>query len=138
MTLSVKLTVRMTKDAKASLDKKASKLKVNPSEFVRFATDNYDPQALPVQQPRVDWDTYHLLGQLKFELNKIGTNINQLAHDANLSLLMGSPMQPQLNELTDLSNRINQAIGLIFDVRSQITETAGLTYKAEKEDDWEN
>jgi hypothetical protein len=118
MTLSVKLTVRMTKDAKSSLDKKAS--------------------TLPVQQPKVDWDTYHLLGELKFELNKIGTNINQLAHDANLSLLMGSPMQPQLDELTDLSNRINQAIGLIFGVRSQIIEIAGLTYKAEKEDDWEN
>ncbi len=138
MTLSVKLTIRMTKDAKALVDKKASKLKVNPSEFVRLATDNYDPPALLVQKPRVDWDTYHLLGQLKFELNKIGTNINQLAHDANLSLLMGSPMKPQLDELTDLSNRINQAIGLIFDVRSQITEIAGLTYKVEKEDDWEN
>jgi len=138
MNLSVKLTVRMTEDAKALLDKKASKLNVNPSEFVRFATDNYDPPALPVQQLRVDWDTYHLLGQLKFELNKIGTNINQLAHDANLSLLMGSPMQPQLDELTDLSNYINQAIGLIFDVRSQITEIAGLTYKVEKEDDWKN
>jgi len=127
----------MTENAKALLDKKASKLKVKPSEFVRFATDNYDPQTLPVQQMRVDWDIYHVLGQLKFELNKIGTNINQLAHDANLSLLMGSPMQPQLDELTDLSNRINQATGLIFDVRSQIIEISGLTYRVEKEDDWE-
>jgi hypothetical protein len=129
MTLSVKLTVRMTKDAKASLDKKASKLKVNPSEFVRFATDNYNPQALPVQHPRVDWDTYHLLGQVKFELNKIGTNINQLAHDANLSVMMGSPMQSQLEELNEFSGCLNQLIGLMSEMRSEITDSTGVKPK---------
>lgn len=127
----------MTKDAKALLDKKASKLKINPSEFVRFATDHFEPQSLPVQQPKINWDTYHLLGQLKFELRKIRKDLNQLSQDVHLSV--ESSTQYQLEELSDLSNRINEAINLIVDANAQITETAGLTNnKEEKEDDWKN
>jgi len=137
MNLSVKLTIRMTEDAKALLDKKASELKIKPSEFVRFATDHYEPKLIPVQHPQINWDAYHLLGQLKFDLRKIRKDLNQLSQDINLSL--GSPSQHQLEELTDLSNRINEALDLIFDVNAQIIKTAGLTNKAEeKEDDWEN
>jgi hypothetical protein len=79
MTLSVRFTVRMTEDEKALLEEKASKLNVNSSEFVRCATFNYDPPSPQMQVTSVDWKIYHLLGQVKFELNKIGTNVNQLA-----------------------------------------------------------
>ena len=137
MSLSVKLTIRMTEDAKALLDKKASELKINPSKFVRLATDHYEPKSLPVQQPKVNWDTYHLLGQLKFELRKIRKDLNQLSQDILLSV--ESPTQHQLDGLLDLSNRINEAINLIFDANAQIVGTAGLTNnKEEEEDDWEN
>ena len=74
----------------------------------------------------VDWKIYHLLGQVKFELNKIGTNINQLAHDANLSLMMGSPMQSQLEELNKFSGCLNQLIGLMSEMRSEITDSTGV------------
>ena len=126
MTLSVRFTVRMTENEKVILEEKASKLNVNSSEFVRCATFNYDPQS---QVASVDWKIYHLLGQVKFELNKIGTNINQLAHDANLSLMMGSPMQSQLEELNKFSGCLNQLIGLMSEMRSEITDSTGVKPK---------
>ena len=129
MTLSVRFTVRMTEDEKALLEEKASKLNVNSSEFVRCATFNYDPPSPQIQVASVDWKIYHLLGQVKFELNKIGTNINQLAHDANLSLMMGSPMQSQLEELNKFSGCLNQLIGLMSEMRSQITDSTGVKPK---------
>ncbi|WP_197278765.1 plasmid mobilization relaxosome protein MobC [Pseudanabaena sp. 'Roaring Creek'] len=49
---------------------------------MRCATFKYDLPTSKVQVAKVDWDLYHLLGEVKYELNKIGTNINQLAHDA--------------------------------------------------------
>ena len=129
MTLSVRFTVRMTEDEKALLEEKASKLNVNSREFVRCATFNYDPPSPQIQVASVDWKIYHLLGQVKFELNKIGTNVNQLAHDANLSVMMGSPMQSQLEELNEFSGCLNQLIGLMSEMRSQITDSTGVKPK---------
>ena len=96
MTLSVRFTVRMTENEKVVLEAKAKKLNVKSSKFVRYAVFKFQPLSPLAPMTSVDWDTYHLLGQMKFELNKIGTNINQLTHDANLSVIMGSPMQSNL------------------------------------------
>ena len=131
MTLSVRFTVRMTENEKVVLDEKAKRLNVKSSKFVRYAVFKYEPLSSLAPMTSVDWDTYHLLGQMKFELNKIGTNINQLTHDANLSVMMGSPMQSQLDEFQKLSGFLNQLASLISDVRSQITTNAGLTPQEE-------
>lgn len=133
MTLSVRFTVRMTENEKVVLEEKAKKLNVKSSKFVRYAVFKFQPLSSLAPMTSVDWDTYHLLGQMKFELNKIGTNINQLTHDANLSVMMGSPMQSQLDEFQKLSGCLNQLVSLMSDVRSQITTTAGLTPQAEQE-----
>ena len=129
MTLSVRFTVRMTENEKVVLEEKAKKLNVKSSKFVRYAVFKFQPLSPLAPMTSVDWDTYHLLGQMKFELNKIGTNINQLAHDANLSLMMGSPMQSQLEELNKFSGCLNQLIGLMSEMRSQITDSTGVKPK---------
>jgi hypothetical protein len=116
----------MTEEEKVILEEKASQLNVKASEIVRCATFKYNLPISKVQVANVDWDLYHLLGEVKYELNKIGTNINQIAHDANLSLMMGSPMQLQLEELNEISRRINQSVASIFELRTLITENAGL------------
>lgn len=131
MTLSVKFTVRMTENEKVVLDAKAKKLKVKSSKFVRYAVFKYEPLSLQTPMTSVDWDTYHLLGQMKFELNKIGANINQLTHHANSNGMMDSPIQPQLDEFQKLSGCLNQLVSLMYDVRSQITTNAGLTPQEE-------
>jgi hypothetical protein len=135
MTLSVRFTVRMTEEEKAILDKKASQLNVKASEIVRCATFKYDLPTSKVQVVDIDWGLYHLLGEVKYELNKIGTNINQLAHDANLSLMMGSPMQLQLEELNEISRSIDKSIGSIYELRTLITESTGITPKLGEEND---
>ena len=135
MTLSVRFTVRMTEEEKVILDEKASQLNGKASEIVRCATFKYDLPTSKVQVVNIDWDLYHLLGEVKYELNKIGTNINQLAHDANLSLMMGSPMQLQLEELNEISHRIDQSIGSISELRTLITESTGIKPKLGEEDD---
>lgn len=135
MTLSVRFTVRMTEEEKVILDEKASQLNVKASEIVRCATFKYDPPTSKVQTVNIDWDLYHLLGEVKYELNKIGTNINQLAHDANLSLMMGNPMQLQLEELHEISRHIDRSIGSISELRTLITESTGIRPKLGDEDD---
>jgi hypothetical protein len=138
MTLSVRFTVRMTEDEKVTLDKKASQLNIKASEIVRCATFKYDLPTSKEQVVNIDWDLYHLLGEVKYELNKIGTNINQLAHDANLSLMTGSPLQLQLEELNKISRHIEQSIDSISEVRTLITESTGIRPKLGGEDDREN
>ena len=135
MTLSVRFTVRMTEEEKVILEEKASQLNVKASEIVRCATFKYNLPISKVQVANVDWDLYHLLGEVKYELNKIGTDINQIAHDANLSLMMGSPMQLQLEELNEISHRIDQSIASIFELRTLITEIAGMKPKLGEEGD---
>ena len=129
MTLSVRFTVRMTENEKVVLEAKAKKLNVKSSKFVRYAVFKFQPLSPLAPMTSVDWDTYHLLGQMKFELNKIGTNVNQLAHDANLSVMMGSPMQSQLEELNEFSGCLNQLIGLMSEMRSQITDSTSVKPK---------
>ena len=66
MTLSVRFTVRMTENEKVVLEAKAKKLNVKSSKFVRYAVFKFQPLSSLAPMTSVDWDTYHLLGQMKF------------------------------------------------------------------------
>jgi hypothetical protein len=43
--------------------------------------------------------------------------------------MMGSPMQSQLEELNEFSGCLNQLIGLMSEMRSQITDSTGVKPK---------
>ncbi|NUN66721.1 hypothetical protein HCU40_18645 (plasmid) [Pseudanabaena biceps] len=130
MTLSVRFTVRMTEEEKQILEKKANQLNVKASAVARCAIFKYD---LPTTEGRVadiDWGLYHQLGEFKYELNAICTDISQLARDENLQ-----PAQLQLDALNKILRRIEQSIGSISKLRTLTTESAGLKPSLGVEDD---
>jgi hypothetical protein len=118
MKLSERMTIRITPSEKILLEGKAKTFKISPSEFVRIAAFNYkQPQT---QLSVIDCDTYQLLGKVRFELSKIGTNVNQIAHNANLSLMMGSPIQSEIDELQKISGCLEELVSRLSELKSQI------------------
>ncbi|MFM7885400.1 MAG: plasmid mobilization relaxosome protein MobC, partial [Pseudanabaena sp.] len=96
--------------------------------FVRLKLINVDA-ARPNKIVSVNWEHYNQLGQLNFQLGKIGTNINQLAHNANLSMQMGSPMQEEIKTLNEISAVIKEMRSLVIDACSYIKSIEGTNPK---------
>jgi len=118
MKLSERVTIRITPSEKALLESKAKTFKITSSEFVRIAAFNYkEPQTLVSE---ADGDTYKLLGKLRLDLGKIGTNVNQIAHDANLSIMMGSPIQSEVDELQKISGYLKELTSQLSEIKAQI------------------
>ena len=130
MTLSVRFTVRMTEEEKQILENKANQLNIKASVVARCAIFKYDLPTTKVQVADIDWGFYHQLGEFKYELNAICTDISQLARDENLR-----PAQQQLDALNEVLRRIEQSIGSISKLRMLTRESAGLTPSLGVEDD---
>ena len=95
---SVMTTLRLTEDERASMEANAARAGMALSDFIRC-------QALDgkvVQQVAVEQDTAVLPPQLYYELNKIGVNINQIAHVMNA----GPGVPSHLRQTLDKLNRI--------------------------------
>jgi len=81
MSLDAVITIRLSNEDKEILQQKADALGLKLNKLARLKLINVDV-ARPNKIVSVNWEYYDQLGQLNFQLGKIGTNINQLAHIA--------------------------------------------------------
>jgi hypothetical protein len=88
VSLSEKITIRVSYDEKEDLSKQAEALKIKLSKYLRLKLITL---AVPVQTQvvSVDWDKYNHLSEINYQLKQIGININQLAHNANRNWQIG-------------------------------------------------
>jgi hypothetical protein len=97
--LSVLLSVRFTKAEKETIERRAKKLGIRLSDFVRIVllSDLKEP-APPAHDPAV-------IRELAWQLSKIGTNLNQMALVANKERIL-----PRIAEFEAASAQIAGAI----------------------------
>jgi len=124
MSLDAVITIRLSNEDKEILQQKADALGLKLNKLARLKLINVDV-ARPNKIVSVNWEYYDQLGQLNFQLGKIGTNINQLAHNANLSMQMGSPMQEEIKKLNEMSAVIKEMRSLVIDACSHIKSIEG-------------
>ncbi len=124
MSLDAIITIRLSNEEKEILQQKADALGLKLNKLARLKLINVDV-AKTNKIVSVNWKYYEQLGKINFQLGKIGTNINQLAHNANLSMQMGSPMQVEIIKLNEMSAVIKEARCLINDACSHIKSIEG-------------
>ena len=133
MTLDARITIRLSNEEKDILQQKADDLNLKLNKLARLKLINVDV-AKTNKIVSVNWKYYKQLCKIDFQLQKIGTNINQLAHNANLSMQMGSPMLAEIKKLNEMSAVIEETRSLINDACSHIKSIEGTNQK----NDWQN
>jgi len=124
MSLDAIITIRLSNEEKEILQQKADALGLKLNKLARLKLINVDVVKTN-KIVSVNWEYYEQLGKINFQLGKIGTNINQLAHNANLSMQMGSPMRAEIKKLNEMSAVIKEARSLINDACSHIKSIEG-------------
>ena len=124
MTLDERITIRLSKEEKERLQLKADDLNLKLNKLARLKLINVEV-AETNKIVSVNWKYYKQLCKMDFQLQKIGTNINQIAHNANLSMQMGSPMLAEVKKLNEMSAVIEEARSLINDACSHIKSIEG-------------
>jgi hypothetical protein len=129
VSLSEKITIRVSYDEKEDLSKQAEELKIKLSKYLRLKLITL---AVPVQTQvvSVDWDKYNHLSEINYQLKQIGVNINQLAHNANRNWQIGIPTQIEINKLNELSDVIEQLKSEITDMCINIEVATGTRSKS--------
>jgi hypothetical protein len=124
MSLDERITIRLSKQEKDILQQKADELNIKLNKLARLKLIH-----VPLEKSNTivaaNLEYCKQLNNIDFQLRKIGTNINQLAHNANLSMQMGSPMQAEIKKLNELSAVIAETKSLIADAYSQINSIEG-------------
>jgi hypothetical protein len=124
MTLDERITIRISKEEKDILQQKADGLNLKLNKLARLKLIHVDVDQTH-ETISINWKYYKQLNKIDFQLKKIGTNINQLAHNANLSMQMGSPMEAEIKKLNELSAVLEETKSLITDACSHIKSIAG-------------
>jgi hypothetical protein len=124
MALDEIITIRISKQEKDILQQKADELNIKLNKLARLKLIyvHVEPTHTIVA---ANLECRKQLNNIDFQLRKIGTNINQLAHNANLSMQMGTPMQAEIKKLDEIFTVIAEMQSLISDVYSQISSTKG-------------
>ncbi len=124
MSFDERITIRIGKQEKEMLQQKADELNIKLNKLARLKLIH-----APVEQTHTivaaNLEYCKQLNNIDFQLRKIGVNINQLAHNANLSMQMGSPMQAEIKKLNELSAVIAETKSLIADAYSQMNSIVG-------------
>ena len=123
MSLDAIITIRLSNEEKEILQQKADALGLKLNKLARLKLINVDV-AKTNKIVSVNWKYYEQLGKINFQLGKIGTNINQLAHNANLSMQMGSPMQAEIIKLNEMSAYIEEMRDLIKNTFNELRSKA--------------
>ncbi|NUN67064.1 MobC family plasmid mobilization relaxosome protein (plasmid) [Pseudanabaena biceps] len=122
MSLDERITVRISKQDKDILQQRAADLNVKLNKLIRLKLIH-----VPVEPSHTivsaNFEFCQHLNRIDFQLRKIGTNINQLAHNANLSMQMGSPMQSDIKQLNEMFDAIEETRRLVVDTYNQINPT---------------
>jgi hypothetical protein len=124
MSLGSRIAMRITEQEKAELLDKAEEYKISMSQYIRLKL--LSKSDIPIV--RVNLDGYKLLGKTNFELQKIGININQLAHNANLSIQMGDRMDLQVERLNEIQEVVDQAKKDIQDIKLELKKLTQSSY----------
>ena len=123
MSLDERITIRLSKEEKDILQQKADDLNLKLNKLARLKLIN-----VPVDPTNtialVSLEYCKQFYEIDFQLGKIGTNINQLAHNANLSMQMGSPMQEEIKKLNEMSAYIEEMRGLIKNTCNELRSKA--------------
>ena len=104
------VNVRFTPDELARLDALAAKARLRRGTFLRQqALGDAGPRAQ--RQPSAN---QQLLGQVLAQAGKIGSNVNQLAHRANMDgfgAIRKAEMDQVISEISDLRAALMEALG---------------------------
>lgn len=121
MKYNTRVTIRLTEEEKDDLQRRADEFQLVLAKFLRLKI--LSPN-LPknTQVVHVDWEKYKQFGETNFQLRKIGININQLAHNANLCIQMGEPMHLQFEKLIEISENIEDTKKILTEIRNQLDE----------------
>jgi hypothetical protein len=123
MPLDARITIRLSTKEKEILQQKADDLNLKLNKFARLKLIHIPVDLTNTIAP-VNLEYCKKLYEIDFQLGKIGTNINQLAHNANLSMQMGSPMQEEIKKLNEMSAYIEEMRGLIKNTSNELMSKA--------------
>jgi hypothetical protein len=123
MPLDARITIRLSTKKKEILQQKADDLNLKLNKFARLKLIHIPVDLTNTIAP-VNLEYCKKLYEIDFQLGKIGTNINQLAHNANLSMQMGSPMQEEIKKLNEMSAYIEEMRGLIKNTSNELMSKA--------------
>jgi len=123
MSLDERITIRLSKEEKERLQQKADDLNLKLNKFARLKLIHIPVDLTNTIAP-VNLEYCKKLYEIDFQLGKIGTNINQLAHNANLSMQMGSPMQEEIKKLNEMSAYIEEMRSLIKNTCNELRAKA--------------
>lgn len=118
MYLESSITIRVTEREKNELEEKAKQYKLTLSKFLRLKLLTTSQKEITIFE--TDWQTHNLLGEIKYQLRKIGTNINQLARNSNLSMQMGNSINLEHQKLIEMSEVIINTFKAITEIQSKI------------------
>lgn len=106
--------VRLTTEEWLLLERKARKANLSKSEYIRRCA--IGKKVKHRNPPKVNWRTYRELGELKRQITKLGTNINQIAVQINTAAIEGAaiptnlPLPENLEQLQQLLKSLSQQI----------------------------
>jgi uncharacterized small protein (DUF1192 family) len=127
MSLESSITIRINEYERLELEKRAKEYKLTLSEYIRLKLlTTKDIPIAPIV--KINRDEYFLLAEINQKLVGVGTNINQLARNANLSINMGSPMQLQLLSLNEIKDLIDELVSEITKIRLDMNRQMKQSY----------
>lgn len=108
----------LSEEQKKKLDLISKKMKMNSTEMIRYLIDNFDERLLrnkeikKINEKKSD-ELITYLSWFSYNYDKIGVNVNQIAHYMNKYLLKDvindeDVMNRLLNKMDALINRINE------------------------------
>ncbi|MDX2256498.1 MAG: plasmid mobilization relaxosome protein MobC [Pseudanabaenaceae cyanobacterium bins.39] len=128
MSLDERITVRISKQDKDILQQRAADLNIKLNKLIRLKLIHV-PVEPSLTIVSANFESCQHLNSIDFQLRKIGANINQLAHNANLSMQMGSPMQSDIKKLSEMFDAIEETRRVVLDTYNQINPTKVTAYK---------
>lgn len=94
-------TIRFLPEEWEEIESRADRASITPAAYIRMQCLNKPPP----RKSRVPSYDKKLASQLLGHLGKIGSNINQIAHAANMGRTMEGQLQAALIDLVEMRNR---------------------------------
>jgi hypothetical protein len=110
-----RITIRLRKESERQLSERAEQSNMTLSEYVRRQIEGQ-----PIRPPKVaavNWKLYGELFNLKVEINRVGTNINQIAKVLNTEKML----EKELPQFLPNPESLNEAIELIERTRELLS-----------------
>ena len=113
-----RLDTRVDDEEYNLIQTKATQAGITVSEFIRRAAIN---RQLPTFS--FNKEIYQILIEIKTELNRIGTNINQIARACNTSIQLGEPVVVNINALEKAHNSFKKTTQKLDKIKNILFKT---------------